>query len=117
MTTTLTLPMLGLIAFCVLVETARELCFKHGATGNSFLRSLLRPIVWAGIALWVVELTTWTNVLARVPLGIAFPLTSLNYVIVLIGGAWLLGEKISRQHVVGALLITAGVALIGTTGM
>ena len=117
MSGTLTLPMLALILFCTLVETGRELCFKRATDDNSFLRSLIAPFAWAGIALWVVELITWTNVLAHVPLSIAFPITSLNYVIVLIGGGWLLGEKITKRHAFGALLIAGGVALIGASGM
>lgn len=113
----LTIGMFCLILFCIIVETARELCFKRGATNTTFWQSLRHPIVLLGIMLWVIELITWTNVLMYVPLGIAFPLTALNYVIVVLGGAWLLKEHITKRHLLGSLLIAGGVALIGTTGM
>lgn len=117
MTSSLTIPMLGLILLCILVETGRELCFKRAASSSNFLRSLVSAFAWAGIALWAVELVVWTYVLAHVPLSIAFPLTSINYVIIVLGGAWLLKESVSKRHLAGALLITAGVAIIGASGV
>ena len=117
MTPTLTWSMLALIGFCIVVETGRELCFKRATHGESFVGSLTNPFVVAGIALWVVELVSWTNVLTQVPLSIAFPLSALNYVAILFGGAWLLGEKISGRHILGSVLIAAGVALVGASEM
>lgn len=39
MTGTLTPAMLALIAFCVLTETAREVCFKHSADNEKIGRA------------------------------------------------------------------------------
>ena len=49
-------PALGLLAFCVLAETAQQLSFKRGAAaaggaGDWVTGVLRQPLIWAGIAL------------------------------------------------------------------
>lgn len=113
----LTLPMLALIAFCIILETAREVCFKKAANANALTVALAQPIAWLGIAFWGAELVAWTLVLEHVPLSIAFPLMALVYVAIVIAGAYVFKEKVNLRHGVGALLITVGVACVGATGL
>ncbi|RUM23367.1 permease [Rhizobium vallis] len=117
MTGGLTLPMFGLILFCVVAETAREVCFKQAASDNAILATLVKPLTWLGIAFWAIELLAWTAVLARVPLTIAFPLMALSYVGTVVAGAAVFKEKINLRHATGVFLITAGVACVGATGL
>ena len=113
----LTMPMLGLILFCVLAETAREVCFKQSASENSPFSALAKPITWLGILLWAVELFAWTAVLEHVPLTIAFPLMALSYVVIVFAGAVIFKENINLRHAAGVFLVTAGVACVGVTGL
>ncbi|MES2984149.1 MAG: EamA family transporter [Pseudomonadota bacterium] len=113
----LTLAMLLLIGACVLCEAGRELAFKRASDGVDFVTAVKRPLIWFGIGLWLVELVAWIVVLETVPLSIAYPLAALNYVVIVIGGVVLLKEKITRNHMLGALLITLGVACVGVTGL
>ena len=106
-----------LIAFCTLTEAGRELCFKQAADKVSVSQALRRPILWLGIALWIIELAAWLRVLETVPLTIAYPLMALVYVIIQIGGVVLLKEPFTKRHGWGALLITVGVGCIGSTGI
>ncbi|MDE1996349.1 MAG: EamA family transporter [Rhizobiaceae bacterium] len=117
MSGSLTLPMLGLILFCVLAETAREVCFKHSAGDGSLRASLARPVIWLGILFWAVELVAWTVVLGRVPLTIAFPLMALSYVAIALAGAVIFKEHINLRHAAGVFFVTAGVACVGVTGL
>ncbi len=114
---TLTLPMLALIIFCILMEAMREVCFKQAAHNTVFTEALAKPIVWLGIVFWAVEMVAWTLVLEHVALSIAFPLMSLSYVVIVLAGAWIFREQVNLRHGVGALLITAGVACVGATGI
>jgi len=114
----LTLQILALILFCIAAEMAREVCFKHAASGAAdFLHSLLKPATSAGILLWGVELLAWMVVLEHVPLSIAFPLTALSYVAMVFAGALFFKEPVNFRHAVGACLITAGVICVGATGL
>ncbi|PDT21223.1 EamA family transporter [Rhizobium hidalgonense] len=117
MTGSLRLPMLGLILFCVLAETAREVCFKQAASDSPVLATLIKPLTWLGIAFWAIELLAWTAVLASVPLTIAFPLMALSYVATVVAGAVIFRENINLRHATGVFLVTAGVACVGATGL
>ncbi|MEF0940268.1 EamA family transporter [Rhizobium sp. BR 362] len=117
MSGSLTFPMLGLILFCVLAETAREVCFKQSASQNALLSALARPVTWLGIFFWAVELLAWTAVLEHVALSIAFPLMALSYVVIVFAGALIFKENINLRHAAGVFLVTAGVACVGVTGL
>ncbi|MGO4569368.1 EamA family transporter [Rhizobium sp. 2YAF20] len=117
MSGTLTLPMLGLILFCVLTEMAREICFKQSAQSGSVLAAVAKPLTWLGIAFWAVELVAWTAVLTRVPLTIAFPLMALSYVAIALAGVLIFKERINLRHAAGVFFVTAGVACVGVTGL
>jgi undecaprenyl phosphate-alpha-L-ara4N flippase subunit ArnE len=113
----LSIAMLWLIGFCILMEVAREVCFKQAADNASFGVAIVKPAAWLGILFWGVELVAWTVVLEHVPLSIAFPLMALSYIAIVLAGAWMLKEPVSIRHGLGALLIAAGVACVGATGI
>ncbi|HTQ37321.1 MAG TPA: hypothetical protein VMH77_09830, partial [Steroidobacteraceae bacterium] len=75
----------ALLAFCIVTEVIRELCFKSaarraGGRPRRYAAALLRePLVGAGILAWFVEMIAWVMVLQRVPLGIAYPVMTLTY--------------------------------------
>ncbi|MBB3611806.1 EamA family transporter [Rhizobium sp. BK602] len=117
MSGSLTWPMLGLILFCVLAETAREVCFKQAAQQGALRLALARPVTWLGVLFWAVELLAWTAVLERVPLSLAFPLMALSYVVIVLAGAAIFKENINLRHATGVFLVTAGVACVGVTGL
>jgi undecaprenyl phosphate-alpha-L-ara4N flippase subunit ArnE len=104
------------IAFCIVTEAGRELCFKYAAMRQD-RHFLLLPVTWLGIGFWAVELVTWTAVLAWVPLSIAFPLMALSYVALALGAAALFKERIDRRRAIGIALITGGVLCIGAGGL
>ena len=112
---------LGLLAFCILSETVQQLSFKVGsgrAEGReSFVRGVLgEPLIWLGIAIWVVESIAWVLVLQRAPISMAYPIMTLTYAAVPLAGVLLLKEKMSRRQMLGAGLIFAGVLLVGASG-
>lgn len=109
----------ALMAVCIGAEVARELCFKLAATRSQperagyMWRVIGRPLVWAGIALWLLEALAWVAVLGSLPLGVAFPLITLSYAAVPLAGMFLLGERLHRSQVIGAALVVLGVGCIG----
>jgi drug/metabolite transporter (DMT)-like permease len=113
----LTLFSMALIAICIAVETASQLCLKQAASGKYDKKLFLRPILWLGIILWASEMLLWAHVLESIPLTIAFPMMALNYVVVMLMGAWVFRESITLRNGLGAMLITMGVACVGATGL
>ena len=70
------------------------------------------PGVWVAIACYIGAFFVWMLILRRSSLSLAFPLSSLVFVGVLLG-SWLgLGEQISVLHWVGVAVIMGGVSLL-----
>jgi len=117
-----------LFALSLVCDVAGQLCFKQGAdhlaghaAGRTWWRRLAgylaaiagAPWLWAGVAVYVVELIVWLAILERAPLSLAFPIASLNYCGVIVASRFLLHEPVSRRRWAGAALITLGVAIVG----
>ncbi len=117
-------PMPGLVwvlwTLNVLVDTGGQLAFKaaagDAAAGDGLARwkwMAARPWLWIGIGCYVAEFLVWLAFLSLVPLSEGVLLGSINIVAVMIAGRLLFAERLSRLRLVGILLISAGVALIG----
>ena len=112
-----------LLAWVLLLvfDTAVQLCFKLGSaslTGTEgldwLLTGLTSPWILAGGACYFGAFVTWTAILRRHDLSLAFPVTSLGYVSVLLASAWLLGETVDLWRWAGVGLISAGfLCLVG----
>ena len=113
---------LGLLAFCIASETVQQLSFKVGsgrAEGRaSFVRGVLsEPLIWLGVAIWIVESIAWVLVLQRAPISMAYPIMTLTYAAVPLAGVLLLKERMTRRQTIGAALIFGGVVLVGASGL
>lgn len=69
------------------------------------------PFWWA-LAAYGASVLIWVFGLSRVPVGQAYPLLSLGYVINIGFAWWLLGEVPNAQRVAGVLVIVVGVVLV-----
>jgi undecaprenyl phosphate-alpha-L-ara4N flippase subunit ArnE len=113
---------LALLGFCILCETLQQLSFKVGSgraeRQASFVRGVaLQPLIWLGLALWVVESIAWVLVLQKTPLSMAYPVMTATYATVPLAGLLLLKERMTRRQTMGACLIFAGVLLVGMSGI
>lgn len=107
------MPLVPLLAACIVLDSGRELCFKKAAVASR------RNLGWTvcGMLVWCVEILIWALVLARLPLAIAFPIMSLSYALTPLASRYLLGDRVSARRWVGIGFVTFGAALIGTTGI
>jgi drug/metabolite transporter (DMT)-like permease len=104
----------------VVLDTGGQLAFKAAAgdpeAGDGLARwkyMLARPWIWLGGGCYVFEFLAWIAFLTLVPLGRGLLLGSINIVAIMLAGRLLFGERLSRMRVIGILLVTAGVALVG----
>jgi undecaprenyl phosphate-alpha-L-ara4N flippase subunit ArnE len=114
-----------LLAISIACDVFGQIAFKIGAgrlpdaeavgVPAFCLRMTGEPWLIAGIATYVIEFVVWIRVLALVPLGIAFPIASLNILGIALACHFFLGEAITRKQWMGAILITAGVAIVAQT--
>jgi multidrug transporter EmrE-like cation transporter len=111
-----------LLTISIACDVFGQLAFKLGANRlpepeavglPGFVLQLARePWLLGGIAIYALEFVVWIRVLALVPLGIAFPIASLNILGIAVAGRVCLGEPVSSRQWAAAVLITAGVAIV-----
>jgi drug/metabolite transporter (DMT)-like permease len=121
-TTHLTPAALSLLAFCVVAESVQQLCFKAGSNrsgpdSHPVAGTLLQPLIWIGVGIWTIEVVAWIFVLQRAPLSLAYPVMTLTYVGIPLGGMLFLHERPSRRQMAGAALIAAGVTCVSLSGL
>ncbi|HXR02272.1 MAG TPA: transporter [Pseudomonas sp.] len=112
----------GLALWALLIgsESAAQLALKVGGDGLAsvpfgvqwLLAGLSNMAVLTAIGCYISSFLSWMLILRRSSLSLAFPLSSLVFVVVLLG-SWLgLGEHISTLHWLGLWVIVGGIALI-----
>ena len=103
------------LATLLLVDTVvfvlEKVASNHaGGSGVAFYESLgAQPVLWVSLGLGLVQLWTWTRILAKTDISLAYPITSLSYPVTMLAATLILGERLRWQVWVGGLLITAGV--------
>lgn len=118
---------LGTIVLWVLLigfESAGQIATKVGGDQLGqmafsiqwLLAVAVNPGVLLAIACYFAAFFAWMLILRRSSLSLAFPLSSLVFVVVLLG-SWLgLGEQISLLHWMGVAVIIGGIALLAEGG-
>jgi undecaprenyl phosphate-alpha-L-ara4N flippase subunit ArnE len=71
---------------------------------------LCSPWLWLALVSLGLGLLVWLLVLQRLEVGIAYPMLSLNFVLV---ARFVFHETIDRRHWLGVALVIGGVALLG----
>ena len=105
-----------------LLSALGEICLKKSANAlepphlkglASYLRYLANllavPWVWLGLGAMGLGLVVWLTALAQADLSWAYPLSSMQYVLVLVIARLWLGERIDRMRLLGTLLLCAGI--------
>lgn len=77
------------------------------------LAKLFSPWLLLAMACLGLGLLLWLLVLQRLPVGLAYPMLSLNFVLVTLAARYLFREPVDGRHWLGIALIGGGVALLG----
>ena len=74
---------------------------------------LLNPWIVSGFVAAFAASIAWMGAMTKFELSHAYPFMSLNFVLVLLGAAWLFNEPITPGKIAGVALIVLGV-LVGS---
>ena len=104
-----------------LITTLTQLALKWSADalapfpfGISWLAAAgACPYIWLAIACEAVNFAAWLAILKRHALNIAFPLSSIGYISVLLASWWVLKEPMQPLQLFGAATILVGIAILG----
>lgn len=82
-------------------------------SGPFYWRVVTQPWIWLAFALGPVQLWVWTRILKRIDLSLAYPLTTVSYLATMVVSEVVFKEALGGRVWVGAMLIMAGVAVLG----
>lgn len=78
-----------------------------------FIKRLLKNrFVWLGFTFLSVRTVIWLLALAQTNLSTAFPIDSMEYIMVLVAARLFLQETLDKNKIIGTLLAVAGIILV-----
>lgn len=81
-----------------------------------FVSDVMRmPLIWVGLFWMALSLGVWLIALAQGDLSLVYPMTSLQYVMILFLAHIFLGEKIDRMKLLGTFLVAIGIVMISVS--
>lgn len=103
----------------IALDTAGHMAFKsaalteHQIALQRWKMMLSSPMLWGGIACFILQFVVWFALLSLIPLSRAVLVGSINIVTVMLAGRLFHRELLNRHRVVGMCLIAVGVAIAG----
>jgi len=113
-----------LIGISIILTTTSQILFKEGVNSHgplSFSFNQLFSLFWAilsnkmilaGMFTLGLSFIVWIVALSRLNLSIAYPLTSINFILIGIFSATILQESVSLYQVLGTILISIGIVVL-----
>ncbi|MBT3362274.1 MAG: hypothetical protein HN929_10630 [Chloroflexi bacterium] len=114
----------ALAFICIIMIICAQALLKYGVTETDGIQ-LIGKEFWTGIrkivtswhiivaiALYAASAVLWLEVLSNIALSVAYPLVSISYAGAVVIGRFMFKEPISALHIVGVILICAGVVAL-----
>ena len=103
-----------------LFETLSQICMKFASVSLDgiafgkqwFLQAAHSGWFWGSLASDLCCFLCWMAILKHAKLSVAFPLSSVCFITVLLAGWGIFGEPILYQHWLGTALIMSGIYLV-----
>lgn len=90
-----------------------SLSFSQKTLGTIWLTEMSHSLwFWASILFDIAGFLSWVTVLKNTKISMAFPLTSISFVTVLIASNLIFNEPITPQHYIGSLFLLFGIYLL-----
>ncbi len=89
-----------------------EFAFSWSNIMPTMVKIAFSPLIIFGLFIYVFSVTVWLFVLSRVDASIAYPMSSLGYIITAIAAYFILNEQLSITQMLGIVVIIFGVYLI-----
>lgn len=110
----MTISRLLLILFTVLLLSAGQILFKLAAedivlTASKILPSLINVKFIVALCVYLLAMVLWLVAIKDISLRVAYPFAALAFVFVPTMAYFVLGEKVSWNTYVGAIIIAIGV--------
>ena len=100
-----------LIVLASLLSCGGQLCQKQATwrPGHRHLSGWLA----LSVTLLGCAMLLWLLVLQRIPVSVAYPMLSLNFIFITLAARFIWHETVSLRHWLGVLLIIVGISILG----
>lgn len=108
----------ALLLLACLLTCAGQIAQKYAVESwrgpeSGVAQKLQSSWLWLALLCLGFGLLVWLLVLQRLEVGVAYPMLSLNFVLITLVARYLFKEHIDRRHWIGVGLVIAGVVLLG----
>ena len=105
------------LALASLLSCSGQLCQKQATRPSKSRRRGRHILGWLGLALLALGggMLLWLSVLQSIPVSVAYPMLSLNFVWVTLAAWGIWREPVARRHWVGVGLIVVGIVVLGSS--
>ena len=116
-----------LIILAMLLNTGAQLMLKAGMARIGYFafslsnawpiaqQVITNPFIIGGLLSYIISVAVWLLVLSRVEVGVAYPMTSLAYILTAIAGYYIFHDHLTPTRLVGIAIILLGVYLVART--
>ena len=103
------------LVFASLLSCAGQLCRKQATRPSKSGRRGRHILGWLGLALLALgcSMLLWLSVLQSIPVSIAYPMLSLNFVWVTLAAKAFWREHVAAHHWLGVGFIIIGIVILG----
>lgn len=100
-----------LIVLASLLSCGGQLCQKQATCK----RSACHLSGWLALSAVLLgcAMLLWLLVLQRIPVSVAYPMLSLNFIFITLAARFIWHERVSLRHWLGVVLIIAGISILG----
>ena len=85
-----------------------QILFRLGARDRISLLAFVNPYIALGMLFYALGMAAWIYALSREQMVAVYAFTALTFVLVYLGGVFLLGENINTTKSMGVALVIAG---------
>lgn len=115
---------LPLVLLSVLLNSAAQILLKEAMNRIGIFaiswanlvpvgwRIIINPFFIAGMLCYVLSLSSWVVVLSRLDVSVAFPLSSMSFIVCALAAYFILGENVTLVRFAGIIVIMIGVFLV-----
>jgi drug/metabolite transporter (DMT)-like permease len=110
------------LAIYALLLASGQLLFKQVALQSAAIRDVssaaylfLQPYFLTALGLYGLATVLWIYLLQRMSLAIAYAFVAVVFALVPLGAWYFFGERLTWTYGLGAMLVMAGVVLIGAS--
>lgn len=100
-----------LIVLASLLSCGGQLCQKQA----TYKRSTRHLLSWLALSVLLLgcAMLLWLLVLQRIPVSVAYPMLSLNFIFITLAARFIWHERVSLRHWLGVVLIIVGISILG----